>query len=142
VRPVVRPPSAAEYLRAAASLDLFEIRSSELALARARDPRLREFARMMISAHRGTSAQLSLAGRRLGLLPEPKLLPREQSILEELAASTDFDATYRGHQIRAHTAAVTLHSSYSAHGASPTLRPVAANALPIVRGHLQLLRSR
>ena len=139
-RPAVRPPSAAEFLRAAASLDLFEIRSSELALTRARNPRIREFARMMIAGHRGTAAQLSLAGRRLGLLPTPSLLPREQAMLEELARSADFDSAYRGQQIRAHTAAITLHGSYAARGASPTLRPVAANALPIVRRHLEILR--
>jgi putative membrane protein len=133
-------PAAAQYVSTAASLDLYEIQSSEMALTRARSVGLREFAEMMLRAHRGTSAQLSMAGRRLNLLPAASLMPREQGMIDELAAASDFDATYRRQQIAAHNAALTLHSTYAARGASPTLRPVAANAVPILRRHLDLLK--
>src|SRR3954463_7560798 len=54
--------SRAEYVARAASIDLFIIGSSELALQRSSNARIREFAAMMIQAHKGTSAQLSLEG--------------------------------------------------------------------------------
>jgi putative membrane protein len=97
-RPPVRPPgtavaSAAAYLATAASIDLFEIQSSQMALTRSRVARHREFAAMMIRAHNGTSAQLSLAGRRLDLLPAASLLPRHEAMIAELSASGDFDST-------------------------------------------------
>jgi putative membrane protein len=143
--PVVRPPgaaiSAAAYVATAASIDLFEIQSSQLALSRALHPRHREFAAMMIRAHRGTSAQLSFAGRRLNLLPHPLLLPRHQAMLSELSASSDFDGTYHRQQIAIHEEALRLHSAYAGRGTSPTLRPVAANAVPIVRRHLEMMRA-
>ena len=65
--------SAAAYVAAAASIDYYEIQSAELAFERARDPANRAFAQKTLTAHRGTSAQLSMAGRRLNLLPTASL---------------------------------------------------------------------
>jgi putative membrane protein len=137
---VIRPLFAADYMAAASSIDLFELRSAELALTRAQNPRHRDFARMMITAHTGTSAQLSFAGRRLNLLPSATLLPRHQAMLDELTASVDFDGTYHRQQIAVHEAAVKLHGDFAARGESATLRPVAANAARIVRRHLDTMR--
>ncbi|MEO5613064.1 MAG: DUF4142 domain-containing protein [Sphingomicrobium sp.] len=137
---VVRPLFPADYMAAASSIDMFVIRSSELALARATKPRLRQVALTMIADHRGTSAQLSLAGRRLNLLPAATLLPAHQAMADELSASSDFDATYRRQQIAVHQAALKLHSDFAARGESPTLRAVARNAVPITRRHLDMLR--
>jgi len=137
---VIRPLFPADYMAAASSIDLFGIRSSELALTRAANPRLRDFARAMIADHRGTSAQLSFAGRRLNLLPSATLSPAHQAMFDELSASGDFDAAYRRQQIAVHQAAVKLHSDFAARGESPTLRTVARNAAPIERRHLDMLR--
>jgi putative membrane protein len=94
----------------------------------------------MIAEHKGTSAQLSLAGRRLNLLPSATLLPRHQAMMDELSASGDFDAIYHRQQIAVHQAAVKLHSDFAARGESATLRPVAKNAAAIVRRHLDMMR--
>lgn len=133
---VVRPLFAADYVAAAASIDLFAIRSSELALQRATDPRLRDVARMLIDAHRGTSAQLSLAGRRLNLVPPATMKPNHQALLAELSAASDFDRTFVRQQLAVHREAVKLHRDFAERGESPTLRPVAANAAPIVERHI------
>lgn len=137
---VIRPLFPADYMATASSIDLFEIRSSELALTRAANPRLREFAHTMIADHGGTSAQLSFAGRRLNLLPSATMLPAHQAMFDELSASGNFDATYRRQQLVVHQAAVKLHSDFAARGESPTLRTVARNAVPIERRHLDMLR--
>lgn len=139
--PVAPALSSAAYLAAASSLDLLEIRSSEMALTRVSDPRLRDFARSMIDAHHGTSAQLSFAGRRLNLLPSPTLLPHHQTMLDALAASGDFDRTYLRQQQAMHSEALELHSAYARAGSSPTLRPVAQAAVPIIQRHLARLRA-
>ena len=93
----------------------------------------------MIRAHKGTSAQLSLAGRRLDLLPSATLMAREQAMLDALQASSRFDAEYARDQRTVHQEAVALDSSYAANGASPTLRPVAKAALLVEQRHLRLL---
>ncbi len=137
---VIRPLFAADYMAAASSIDLYEIRAAELAMTRAADPKHRAYAQSMIADHRGTSAQLSLAGRRLNLLPSSTLLPAHQAMLDALAASAEFDATYHRQQIAVHEAALKLHSDFAARGESATLRPVAANTASIVRRHLEAMR--
>ena len=133
--------SAAAYLSNAASIDLFEIRSANVALQRSGNPRIRDFANMMIAAHRGTSSQLSLAGRRLNLLPGASLNAKHEAMMAQLVTANDFDGTYRRLQIQVHEEALSLHRAFVSRGASPTLRPVALNAVPIIERHLRILRT-
>ena len=125
----------------ASSVDLFEVRSSQLAQSRASNGQLRAVAAMLLESHEGTAAQLSFAGRRLDLIPSATLLPVHQSMLDELAASASFDSTYRRQQVEVHRVAVKLHGDFAARGESPTLRPVAASAVRIERAHLDRLRA-
>jgi putative membrane protein len=61
-------------------------------------------------------------------------------MIDELSASSDFDAAYRRQQIAVHQAALKLHGDFAARGESATLRPVAKNAAAIVRRHLDMMR--
>lgn len=132
--------SAAAYVAAAASIDLFEMRSAQLALERAQDPTNRAFAQRALSAHQGTSAQLSMAGRRLNLLPTAELDPTHQAMLDALSATNDFDNTYRAQQRIVVEEGVKLHAGFARSTESPTLRPVAQNAESVMRANLQALR--
>jgi putative membrane protein len=137
-RPSAAAMPASTYVTRAASIDLFVIGSSKLALQRSTSPRVRDFARSEIRSHEGLGAQLSLAGRRLNLLPSATLLPEHQAMLNQLQATSDFDGTYRRQQQAIHQQALTLHANYSARGKSPTLKPVAAAAAQTIRAHLSL----
>ena len=139
-RPLPGSVSPATYVAQAASIDLFVVRSSELAQLRSVDPRLRNVANTLMAGHKGLASQLSFAGRRLNLLPGATLLPQHQAMYDELAASSNFDQTYIRQQRAIHGAALSLHADYARRGTSPTLRPVAANAAAVERSHLQLLR--
>ena len=132
--------AAAAYVAMAGSIDLYEILSAQLALERAQDPANRAFAQRTLAAHEGTSAQLSMAGRRLNLLPSAVLDPEHQAMLDALKATPDFDNTYRAQQAIAHREGVALHSSYASRGDSPTLRPVAKNAEAVMKRNQEALR--
>jgi predicted outer membrane protein len=132
--------SSATYVAQAASIDLFVVRSSELAQQRASDPRIRSLAQQLIADHTGLASQLSLAGRRLDLLPGASMLPAQQAMFDELSASGDFDRAFVRLQRSVHGSALSLHSAYATRGDSPTLRPVAANAAAVERRHLDMLR--
>jgi putative membrane protein len=138
-RPLRGPVSPATYVAQAASIDLFVIRASELALGRSSNSAIRDVATRLIAAHRGTAAQLSFAGRRLNLLPGASLLPQHQALLDELSSSGDFDRTWIRIQRSVHGEALALHSDYARRGSSPTLRPVAANAAAVEQADLALL---
>ena len=140
-KPLAGPVSPATYVAQAASIDLFVIKSSELALSRSSSSAIRDAARRLIAAHQGTASQLSFAGRRLNLLPSAMLLPQHQAMLDELSASGDFDRAYVRLQRSVHGQALALHSDYARRGTSPTLRPVAANAVAVERADIALLRS-
>lgn len=141
-----RPPSSpalppAAYVATAASIDLFAIRSSELAMQRLTDGRYRQFAAMVSQHHKGTGAQLSFAGRRLNVLPSATLLPKHQAMILELETSSDFAATYRRLLVETHQDGLNIHLNFAARGSSATLRPVAASAAQIMRRHLTALRA-
>ena len=132
--------SPAAYVAAAGAIDLYEIQVSELALRRASMQRTRDFAQTMIRDHKGTSSQLSLAGRRLNLLPSATLDARHQAMLDQLASASDFDAAYKRQQASVIADAISLHAAYASRGTSPTLRPVAVATLPVIQRHQRLLR--
>lgn len=141
-RPSAAALAPAAYLATAASIDLLVIRASELALQRPLPAEQRRIAETLLHDHRGTSAQLSLAGRRLNLLPSATLLPRHQAMLDTLSSSGNFAAAYRQQQLALQRDALSLHSNFAATGSSPTLRPVAAAAAANARRHLGLLGPR
>jgi putative membrane protein len=132
--------SAAAYVAAASSIDLYEMRSAQLALERARDPATKVLAERLLASHQGTSAQLSLAGRRLNLLPSAELDPDHQAMLDALNAASDFDSAYRAQQAIVLQDGLRLHSGFAKSGTSPTLRPVAQNAESVLRANLEALR--
>jgi putative membrane protein len=138
-RPLTGPVSPETYVAQAASIDLFVIKSSELALSRSSNSAIRDVATRLISAHQGTASQLSFAGRRLNLLPSAALLPQHQAMLDELNASGDFDRAYVRLQRSVHGQALALHNDYARRGTSPTLRRVAANAAAVEQGDIALL---
>ena len=133
------PLSSASYVASASSIELYEIQSAELALQRARTKRVRDFAASVLDAHRGASMQLSLAGRRLNLLPSATLSPTHQAMMDELRSAADFDSVYRRQQITVHRDALAGHRNYAAVGTSPTLRPVAAALAPLFQRYLRQL---
>jgi putative membrane protein len=138
-RPSVGGLSAADFVAASGSIDLFAIQSSELAVQRSSSARVRDYATTLINDHKGTSAQLSLAGRRLNLLPSATLAPREQAMMDELQQSASFDETYVHMQRETQQRALALYKSFAVSGDSPTLRPVAKAEIPIIERHLRLL---
>ena len=143
-RPAERPLPAAAYFARAASIDLYEVRAGELALQRSGSDANRAYARRMIEEHRGLAAQLSMAGRRLNLLPPNTLQPEQQGWLDQLAATTSashFDATYRRQQMVAHEASYRMHYAFAYGGDSPTLRLVARSAAGIEQDHARQMRA-
>lgn len=134
------PEAAPAFVAMAASSDMYEIESSRLALQRSRDPRNRMHAEMMIRDHSNTTAQLTAAARSAGLGVPMQMLPMHAALLDQLARSTKFDATYRRQQVVSHEQALALHDNYARRGDVPQLRGVAAAAVPVVRAHLEHLR--
>ena len=89
-RPVTVLPSAAAaltptlYMSIAGDISLYAVRASEIAIERSADERTRALARGVLADQRGVASQLSMAGRRVNLLPDATLTPLLEEELEAL----------------------------------------------------------
>jgi len=148
----VSPPSQGELQAAmigpqafadrAASSNMFEIRTSELALQRGRSEAVRAFAEKMIADHAAAGDQMTAAATEDGITPAAQLMPDHQEQLDRLSTldATDFDAAYLGAQLAAHTEAVTLFEGFSDQGEDGALKGFATELLPKLREHLEEVR--
>jgi predicted outer membrane protein len=142
VKPI--PPAAAldpeSYMAFAASSALFAVRASNFAEGRGSTNKIKKYASQVVMDQTAIGAQLNFAGRHIDLLPSSRPLPQHQAMLEQLAAASDFDDTYRRQMLSVLTKAEAAHRAFEARGASPTLRPVAAFAAPVCRRNLDQLK--
>jgi putative membrane protein len=132
---------AMPYVMAAGMSDLYEINSSQIALQKTQNPKIRQFATMLIKDHQKTTAATMKAAQKAGLTPTPPVLDAGTTAsLTELqnASATDFDRLYIGQQIPAHQAAFQLHSHYANAGDKPQLRTSARAAIAPVQHHLDM----
>lgn len=130
---------AMPYVMAAGKSDLYEINSSQIVLQKSQDPKVRQFAQMMIKHHQTTTAATMRAAKMAKLSPTPPTLDAgaNASINEmQSAAPADIDRIYLAQQVPAHQAALDLHRSYAAGGDQRALRTTAKAAVPIVQQHL------
>lgn len=134
------PLTPAAYVQRAASYDLLVIKAAELASTRSGDARVKALAETLAEEHRGLAAQLSLAGRRLDLLPAAILLPAHQQRLDALAGSSRFDNDWWALMRLVHQQSFAVHAAFARGGSSPTLRPVADHATTVERQHWALLK--
>lgn len=139
--------SSAAFIESAAIGDLYEIEAAQLALQKARSPRVKEVAERMIADHTTTSHNLQSAMRMNetrgeGTIPQT-LDDRRKKMVENLqAAPADkFDQTYLDQQILAHKETIDLMTGYRDSGPNPQLRSVAASAAPVVERHLRHMES-
>jgi len=137
------PEDRMGYVKMAAASDMFEIQSSQMALSRAQNPAVRQYAQMLVTHHTQTSQQLMAAARASGVTPPPPmLLPMQQRMLDQLrsASGANFDRMYLTQQVPAHEMALALHSNYAQAGDTPALQVVARAAVPLVQQHLNEAR--
>ena len=134
--------SPAIYMELVSNAALFAVRASELAEQRSRNEGILADARAVAADQRGIGSQLSLAGRRVDLLPRADLPAVMDADLAALAQSGDFDREYRRLVGQTLYRALEAHQIFARGGSSATLRPVAAMAAPVTKRNLARIRGR
>lgn len=136
--------TAAGFVQTAAISDMYEIQSSKLALEKAQNQAVKDFAQQMISAHEQTTAQLKTTLNNAGVdvTPPTEVDAAHQALLQELSAASGdaFDQRYIEQQTQAHEQALALMQSYSTGGDNPQLQQFASETAPKIRQHLEDLR--
>ncbi|MCJ8191407.1 DUF4142 domain-containing protein [Sphingomicrobium aestuariivivum] len=113
------------YVDVAASAALYQVEAAKLAERRARSSKVRALAKAQKDVGYGIGGQLSWAGRRVNALPDNVLTAKHQRMLDTLARSSNFDATYLAQAKALVPEMRQFHESYATSGGSATLRPVA-----------------
>jgi putative membrane protein len=124
-----------------AEAGLAEVSDATLAQQSATDPKLKDFAAMMIKDHTEANNKLSaLAGTKNLTLPTSAsvtaLATHEKLKLE---SGTTFDKSYIKGQISAHRAAIRLLRKEMAGGKDQDAKDFAKSVLPTVQGHLKAI---
>lgn len=138
--------SAAAFVDNAAQSDMYETQASQIALERSKSPKIKAFARMMIKAHAGTTAELKsiVNGGKAGDAKLPEALDnRRQGLIDNLksASADDFDARYVDQQTAAHHEAETLMGGYGGAGQNADLKAFAAETKPKVTAHYNMVKA-
>ncbi len=132
--------SAPDFVQKAAVGDMFEIQSSKIALQRSTNKDVKDFARMMISGHTKTTADLKAAIKASGqALTPPAALPDDkQAALDDLkkADAKDFDKKFMDAQVDGHQQALDLMARYTKDGDVAPIKDFAAKTGPVVQQHL------
>jgi putative membrane protein len=130
------------FMRQAAQAGLFEVRKSELALDRARNRHVRQFAAQMIRDHtRANQELMQLAASKDVRLPR-RPNAKQRMIIRKLSRlhGRHFDCVYMAVQVRAHMQAIAIFRREVRHGRDPAVRAYAAGTLPVLRMHLRMAR--
>ena len=139
--PPAAAPSTQDFVNKVAISDMFEIQSSQLALAKQADADTKPFAEKMVQDHQKTSSELKalVDGGVKATLPTA-LDTQHQKMLDELKTKNgkDFDASYDQTQVKAHQDAVALFDAYAKGGDNSELKGWASRTLPHLREHLSL----
>jgi putative membrane protein len=136
------PLGDADFVRRATIANRFEIEEAQLALAQGNDPRLKEFARIMMMDHGMALKDLETAARMAGVtLPDRKFDETQQAKINAISRKkgADFDQQFRADQRQAHDDAIALLVAYQQSGKSEQLKAWAIKALPVVRKHREAI---
>jgi putative membrane protein len=131
------------FVTKAASGGLYEVKSSQLVLDRGVKGDLRSFAQRMIDDHSKANDQLKqLASRKRINVPDQMNEP-ELDMYNKLDAAqgSQLDQLYEDQQVKAHDNTIKLFQDARDQLSDGDLRNLAAEKLPILREHRQMLTS-
>jgi len=129
----------ADFVHKASQANLFEVRSSEIALKRLLTADEKEFAQMMIDDHKKANKELDAIALKKGITLPNELDSKHQEKVEKLskADDKDFPEAYFEGQVSAHKKAIDLFEKESKDGKDVDLKAFAISALPTLRNHLE-----
>jgi len=140
--PAFSADSAQEFVNKAAIGGMFEVDSSAVAVAKARDQQVKDFARKMIDDHGAANAKLVVIAGEQKLEVPTALDAEHKAALDTLNSVADpIDEPYVRMQRDAHADAVELFESYAQDGDNASLKVFAAETLPTLKMHQEMVEA-
>lgn len=131
------------FLTDAAISDMYEIEAAKMAMARSRNPEIKKLAQMITADHTASTEKLKMlvsSGQAAGTLPTA-MDERRKGMLDNLrgASDQDFDDRYLDQQTMAHHEGLLLMNGYKSAGTVEPLKAFAAEMIPKMQMHLDMV---
>ncbi len=132
-----------QFVMKAAQSDMTEIKTSQLALQRSQNPKVRQFAQMMIDQHTQSSNKLKPIAAQKGVTLPTSLGKANTALLTQLTkqSGTQFDQAYMKGQVQSHQKTEALYQRELQQGQDSDVKSFATQVLPIVQEHLRMADS-
>jgi putative membrane protein len=135
-------PTTADFVKEAASSDMFEIQSSQLAEQRATDQATKDFAARMIADHQKTTNDIKgmISSGAVKAEVPTEMIPTHAALFDKLKGLNggDFEKQYHDDQVTAHKQAVSLYERYAKGGDNTGLKDWTGKTQPILEEHLKM----
>ncbi len=129
-----------EFMKSAAEAGHAEVQAAQLALQKATDLQLKDYARMLVDDHTQADDRLQQLARAKGVtLPsDPSLSQKGKLEVLRATSGADFDRRFaQTLGVDAHREAIELFQKEVAHGSDPQVLAYARDVLPHLKHHLQ-----
>ena len=130
-------PKTTDFVAEAATSDMFEIQSSQLATSRTTGD-VQAFAKQMVSDHTATTRELKGLASDANTMPPAEMTSSQASMLSKLQGlqGDGFAKQYMDDQVSAHKQAVSLFQRYGKGGDNEKFKEWAVKTLPTLQHHL------
>jgi len=139
--PQTQPSVSAQdqkFIDQAVTSDIFEIKSSQLALEKSRNPRTRMYAQQMIDDHGASEQKLQQLASANGIQVPSDFGPEGQRAYAAIENTRRiFDSEYFRQQALSHQTAVTVYQDEISNGYNNDVKQFAQQTLPTIQEHLQ-----
>lgn len=139
------PGSAAQtFVDAVTASNHYEVEAGKLAQERASTSALKNYGKLMATAHTDGTNQLNAAAAKSvpPLMSAATLNAEQEANLAQLRQlnGAEFDAAYKAQQIASHEQAQVLMQDYAANGEVPSLKSYAEDTAKVVKMHLDRIK--
>lgn len=119
-----------------------EVDLGQLAQEKASDPKVKEFAAMMVKDHSAANDELEALAKskNISLSPVPGISSRTNKAELQALSGSSFDKAYLSKQVAAHKDTVALLQKEIAQGTDPDAKRLAQKVLPTVESHLRAVQ--
>ena len=129
----------ADFVTRASIGNLFAIAQSQLALERAVDPKLQNFAQQLVADHKKAEGELEAAAEGSGATAPTVLDADHAARMTDLQGKSgrEFEKAYLADQGENHSNLLTLYADYMLLGDDPKLKPLATRMIPVTEQQLK-----
>jgi len=127
------------FAQTAAIAGMYEVQAAEMAVSKAKNEDVREFAQQMIMDHGQANTELKLLSGQRGWKLPTALDAKHQGLIDKLRSleGEAFDREYATQQLAAHQGAVKLFQEQAKDGTDADLKKWADGKVPTLEQHLK-----